>query len=186
VNRLLTDPAPSGPSTTARLPGREREVFQLRQLLDEARTGAGGVAYIEAGMGAGKSRLLAMAGTMAQAAGVTCLRATGRHGERQFDCGVIVQLLAEQPRCAATKDLLATSDPARRLFERLSLPSSSQGSDWFPVFHGLFGALRDFTLPGSSDLRTVAIVVDDLNATDEPSLRFLAYLAARHGPHRSV
>lgn len=179
MNRLLTDPAPSGPSTAARLPGREREVSQLRQLLDEARTGAGGVAYIEAGMGAGKSRLLATARAMAQAAGVTCLRATGRHGERQFDCGVIVQLLAEQPRCAATEDLMATSDPARRLLQRLSLPSSGQRSDWFPVFHGLFGALRDFTLHGSSDPHAVAIVVDDLNAADEPSLRFLAYIAAR-------
>ena len=130
-------------------------------------------------MGAGKSRLLATAGAMAEAAGVTCLRATGRHGERQFDCGVIVQLLAEQRRCPAAKDLLATSGPGRRLLERLSLPSSGQASDWFPVFHGLFSVLRNFTLPGSSNPHAVAIVVDDLNAADEPSLRFLAYLAAR-------
>jgi DNA-binding CsgD family transcriptional regulator len=148
--------------------------------LRRARHGAGELALIEAGAGTGKSRLLAIAARTAEDEGLRVLSATGRELEQAFPFGVAVQLF--EPSWLATgpdgvADLFrGPAAPARSLTRDIAVPPS----DWFPVIHGLFSLARHLAAPvdGIPD-GGLALLVDDVDRADAPSLRLLAYLAAR-------
>jgi hypothetical protein len=69
---------------------REAELSAIKQAIDAALRGAGGVLLVEGGAGIGKSALLAEA--RATADGMSVLAATGGELERDFPYGVVRQL----------------------------------------------------------------------------------------------
>ena len=99
-------PVPSS-SPVDTLVGRDRELAELRDCLEEAWSGQGRLALVEGPSGIGKSRLLSEAKRMAADRGVTTLNARGSQMEREFGFGAVRQLFepaladpARRPRCS--------------------------------------------------------------------------------------
>ena len=158
----------------------------LAQGLADARAGAGSVVVLEAPAGKGKSRLLRVAGDMARATGLQVLVARGSHLERDFPFGVAIQLF--EPRWVAT----APGDRARLLDGPARLagslldgealdPLRSPEDQGYPLIHGMFWLACNLAMPPGEDPGggPLVMLVDDAQCADQPSLRFLAYLAER-------
>jgi DNA-binding CsgD family transcriptional regulator len=166
---------------------RDLELSVLEHRIAAACDGAGSVVVIEAPAGKGKSRLLTIAGDMAREASMRVLGAHGSELERDFPFGVAIQLF--EPRwIAAGPDERAslTQGPARWAAELLSGitadPAELPDDQGYSVIHGLFWLACNLTAPGSpAHTGPLAMLVDDLQWADRPSLRFLAYLADRIG-----
>jgi hypothetical protein len=134
-----------------RLLEREPEVARLAAALADARGGGGrgAVVVVEGAAGLGKTTLLRAA--RASASGMTVLSASGSELEHEFAFGVVRQLFAR--RC---EDVL------------------SAGGDRFAVLHALY-----WLAAGLAEERPLLLCVDDAQWADDPSLRFLAFLARR-------
>ncbi len=162
---------------------RERELARLRAALTGAREGIGTVIFIESSAGTGRSRLLSAAAEAATEAGVPVLRASGRETERQFAFGVTLQLFEDHWLAAEGAELFhGPAERARRLLAgHLTEPGDEPAGRAFDVIHGLFWTVRNMTGAGAghAGTRAVALIVDDVNRADAPSLGFLAYLGAR-------
>jgi DNA-binding CsgD family transcriptional regulator len=133
---------------------RESELAVLGGVMDAARSGRGGVALIEGPAGIGKSRLLDAASAEAKAAGMEVLRATGRELEIEASFGVAAELFEPRPS-PLDPDALSSADS----------PTLLRALYWFAV-----------DLAGDTGL---AVLIDDVQWCDRPSLAFLAHLAAR-------
>ncbi|WP_182376344.1 LuxR family transcriptional regulator [Nocardioides sp. WS12] len=143
---------------------RERSLEALQAVLVAARAGTGRAALVTGAPGIGKTRLLGALMAEASAGGVVCLSATGHTMEQDYGFGVVRALFAQLPE--ALRDELvdeggrASADaPAGALF-------------------ALLDALLD-ALTRAAAQRPLLVVVDDLQWVDEPSLRFLHFLARR-------
>ncbi|MCX6401038.1 MAG: AAA family ATPase [Propionibacteriales bacterium] len=143
---------------------RERALEALRAVVVGASAGTGGAALVTGAPGIGKTRLLGALMTDAASAGIVCLSAAGHTMEQDYGFGVMRQLFAQLP--ADLRDGMvdeaggASADaPAGALFSLLS---------------ALFDALAK-----AAAQRPLVVVVDDLQWVDEPSLRFLHFLARR-------
>lgn len=188
----------SGPRTQTRRRGRaiglggvlverDAELAAIEERLAQVRNGRGGVVLIEAHAGMGKSRLLSVAGDLARETGMQVAGAQGTRLEQDFPFGLAIQLF--EPRWistdAAERERLIQG-PARWAGQLLagSAPATSgfPGDQGYAVIHGLFRLARNLakspTADGSSD-RPLVMLVDDAQWADQPSLRFLAYLAQR-------
>lgn len=114
------------------------------------------------------------------------LRAAASDSERMFPFGVAIQLF-EQPWTVADvsrrRELSeGAAAPATALLEgRLSEQLPAAGDHGYPLIRGLYGLARKLSVASADQpsARPLAILVDDLHWSDRPSLRFLAYLAAR-------
>ncbi|HZU40786.1 MAG TPA: AAA family ATPase, partial [Solirubrobacteraceae bacterium] len=163
---------------------RGEEVAGIQAALDEARAGEGGVVLIEGPAGAGKSRLLSVAGDMARRAGLRVLGARATELERDFSFGVATQLF-EPFWLAADEDLRARllAGPARPALELLEGDSlgawAALSGDAYPFIRGLASLLRNIVREGAEGAGAVVMLVDDVHWADRPSLRFLAFLATR-------
>ncbi len=137
---------------------RDRELAAVRQCLRDARVGDGGVVFLEAPGGGGKSRLLEAAGEIALEERMGVRPAPGVELEREF------------PFALAT-----------RLLKPLSFAPEEREGPQYAVIHDLFQALKELAGPRSADqeLRGLALLIDDVHWADPPSLRLLAYLAER-------
>ncbi|HEY5429403.1 MAG TPA: AAA family ATPase, partial [Solirubrobacteraceae bacterium] len=166
---------------------REAELTVLRQALTAARGGAGGVVVVHGTGGSGKSRLLEAAGEMARDADMRVLIAQGRAVERGFPFGVAIQLF--EPHWPETQD---ATTPAglldrralwadRLLSNRTDGIRPLPGDDWFNVIRDLLWLAGHLAAASGGDGPEpgLALLVDDLQRADGPSLRFLAYLATR-------
>jgi DNA-binding CsgD family transcriptional regulator len=155
--------------TDAGLLERERELAALDRLIGDAQDGRGAVVLIEGPAGIGKSRLLAAARERAR--GMTVLAARCSELEREFSFGAVRQLFEPPAHDERRERLLAgAAAPADGV---LGAPEGdAEGT--FAVLHGLYWA----TLNLAED-QPVLIAIDDLQWSDRPSLRFVAYLAAR-------
>jgi DNA-binding CsgD family transcriptional regulator len=159
---------------------RERETAALDALLDGAADGRPGLALIEGPAGAGKSRLLEAAAERAERRGVRLLRARGVELERAFSFGVARQLV--EPLLAGADD----DERARLLAGPAGLAGSLLAGDAAAASiafgsdhrHALAHGLRSL-LANAARARPLAVLVDDAHWADEPSLAFLAALAAR-------
>ena len=132
---------------------------------------------IEGAPGIGKSSLLGEAAELADARGMTVLRARGGVMEHEFALGVVIGLLAPsiEPLAARERDLAfaGAAGLARPLFEEV--PDRAAADDrLFARFHGLHWLCARL-----AEARPLALLVDDAHWADEQSLRFLAYLEAR-------
>ncbi|HEY1273906.1 MAG TPA: AAA family ATPase [Thermoleophilaceae bacterium] len=161
---------------------RDEEISRLRDVMARAREGRGGVVAIEGPAGIGKTRLLDEAVPIAEAAGLSVLRARASELEREFGYGVVRQLFepeiarAEPERRAALLDGAAElAAPALGLRAPVGEPGG--GADLrYAVLHGLYWLTANLATEGP-----LLLAVDDLQWSDEPSLRYLAYLARRLG-----
>ncbi|MDW5593878.1 AAA family ATPase, partial [Conexibacter stalactiti] len=160
---------------------RERELAALDALLDAAATAAErGLALVEGPAGAGKSRLLEAARAAARRRGLRVLSAHAVELERAFPFGVARQLV---------EPLLAGADAqerARLLAGPAGLAASLLEGDADAAAiafgddhrHALAHGLR-WLLANAGQPRPCIALVDDAHWADEPSLAFLAALAAR-------
>ena len=156
-------------SATDALLERESESARLASLMAGARSGRGGVAVIEGPAGIGKTTLVRHA--IALAGELTVLHASGSELEHEFGFGVVRQLL-ERAADGRLEGAAALAAPA------LGLPApdvpDSPADARFAALHGLYWLVANLAAE-----RPVLLAVDDAQWCDEPSLRFLAYLARR-------
>ncbi len=159
---------------------RERELAAVDDLLER-----GGVVLIEGRAGIGKTALLEAACRRAAGAGRQVLRARGSELEAGFAFGVVRQLF--ERRLASVDDddrdaLLAGSAGAVRALLLGELIEMSAFDTSFAMLHGLYWLTINL-----ADRGPLLIVVDDAHWADEPSLRWLAYVAPRlEGPAVAV
>ena len=152
---------------------RERELAAVEVLLEHR----GGMLLVEGRAGIGKTSLVEVACSRADELGHEVVRARGSELEAGFAFGVVRQLFERRLAGAGEGEreaLLAGPAAAVRplLSGEFALPSAGDTS--FAVLHGLYWLVVNLaaSLP-------LLIAVDDAHWADEPSLRWLAYLAPR-------
>jgi DNA-binding CsgD family transcriptional regulator len=156
---------------------REAEVTALAGLLDATRDGDGRLVVIEGNAGIGKTRLLSEAREVARRAGFEVLSARGGELEGEFAFGIVRQLFEATLAFAAPDDRAELLGGAAELSASLfasSPDSGDAGESSFAKLHGLYWLAANFALRNPT-----LLVVDDLHWADEPSLRWLVYLAHR-------
>jgi DNA-binding CsgD family transcriptional regulator len=152
---------------------RERDLVAVEELLEQG----GGVLQIEGRAGIGKTSLVEAACTRAGELGHEVVRARGSELESGFAFGVVRQLFERRFAAAGERERAALlAGPAAAVGPLLSGEVSAQpaGDSSFAVVHGLYWLVVNLTAS-----RPVLIAVDDAHWADEPSLRWLAYLAPR-------
>jgi DNA-binding CsgD family transcriptional regulator/tetratricopeptide (TPR) repeat protein len=158
---------------------RDAEVVALGRMLDAARHGDGQLVTVEGSAGIGKTRLLSEARAGARAARIDVLIARPGELEGDFAFGVVRQLfepaLANSAPDVRAELLAGAAQLAAPLFGSAPTSASSvEGESSFAKLHGLYWLAANFALRNPT-----LLVVDDLHWADEPSLRWLAYLARR-------
>jgi DNA-binding NarL/FixJ family response regulator len=153
------------------------------ELAAAARPGHGSVVVITGSLGTGRSALLNLAAGIAAAGGLRVRRTAGARLERNFGLCLAQELLcpllpgtqAEHDRGAA-RDLLARS--------ALSSSSALLSGEETPGEHRMALDSVALAIEAAARHRPLALLVDDLQWCDEPSLRVLARLAllARAAP----
>lgn len=165
---------------------RRGETAALGQALRSARARNGGLVVVEGAAGLGKSRLLAAAAHSARASGMSVVSARGNELERDFPFGVALQLYEPVLAAADTEGrarlLSGAAGLAAPLFEATGAGHGLPGEGAsYSLVHGLYWIAGNMCVPADPDapLRPLAVVVDDVQWVDTPSLRFLSYLAQR-------
>jgi DNA-binding CsgD family transcriptional regulator/predicted negative regulator of RcsB-dependent stress response len=162
-------PAP----TSARLLNRDRELGEILECLDAARSGAGSALVVEGPGGIGKTELLLAAGREARQRGMCVLSARGAELEREFAFGVVRQLFEGRVHGPGGAELMdgaaALCAPVFELTER-----GEEDERSFAVLHGLY-----WLCASVAEQAPLLVLVDDAHWSDPPSLAFLAYLARR-------
>jgi DNA-binding CsgD family transcriptional regulator len=152
---------------------RERELAAVELLL-ECR---GGVLVVEGRAGIGKTSLVEVACSRAGELGHGVVRARGSELEAGFAFGVVRQLFERRLASAEAGEreaLLAGPAAAVRPLLSGELAGQPAGDSSFAVLHGLYWLVANLTAR-----RPLLIAVDDAHWADEPSLRWLAYVAPR-------
>ena len=166
-------------ATSTLLLERDAEMAALERMLDAARAGDGQLITVEGSAGIGKTRLLSEARARARAAKIDVLFARAGELEGEYAFGVVRQLfepaLANSAPDVRAELLAGAAELAAPLFSAAPASTSSEGSESsFAKLHGLYWLAANFALRNPT-----LLVVDDLHWTDEPSLRWLVYLARR-------
>ncbi|MFE3001615.1 ATP-binding protein [Nocardia sp. NPDC059246] len=157
---------------------RQTELAKISEVFDEAASGRGRVAVLEAPSGAGKTALVREARARAVDSGMRVLDATGSELEVEYPFGIALNLIESwlaHARAADREQL--TIGQARLAAPLLTGVDSSQFThegDEFAIIHGLYWCIVNLC-----EMGPVAILVDDVHLADDPSLRFLNYLTAR-------
>lgn len=159
---------------------RERELLALDGALEATSRGAGSVTLIEGAPGLGKSALLAEVAARAHEREMTVLRARALTTESEYGFSVVLALFervltgASEPERARLFD--GAAGLARPLLDerRTDVRGEEPAAGLFPRVHGLYWLAVNLAARGPA-----LVCVDDLHWSDEPSLRFLLYLAAR-------
>jgi predicted ATPase len=150
---------------------RERELAEVEGLLQRR----GEVLLVEGAAGAGKTSLLRAACGRADALGYDVVDARGSELEAGFAFGVVRQLFERRVAAAQDPDALLDGPAVAARPLRLGQPPEASDHDTsFAVLHGLYWLAANLAAR-----RPLLIAVDDAHWADEPSLRWLAYLAAR-------
>jgi DNA-binding CsgD family transcriptional regulator len=132
---------------------------------------------LKGGAGIGKTSLLDAACAEAANTGCDALRARGSELETAFAFGVVRQLferrLAEAD-ASERQELLAGPAAATCPLLLGELSDAATGDTSFVLLHGLYWLAVNL-----ASIRPLVIVVDDVHWADQPSRRWLAYLAPR-------
>lgn len=162
---------------------RDRELVALEQCLWEARAGFGSVVFIEAQAGGGKSRLLGVAADLAREERMRILTAAGAELEREFPFGLARTLFEPAALEVEEADELLNRPLAlaASMLDEAYEGTTDADPRHYSVIHGLYQATQNLVdlRSGDEEGEGLAILVDDLQWADRPSLRFLAYLAER-------
>jgi hypothetical protein len=145
--------------------------------IEEALRVGGGVLVVEGGAGIGKTAVLDAAYQRADELGWQILRARGSELEAGFAFGVARQLferrLADLDEGERGELLAGPAASAWQLLFGQSHELSAEDTS-FSVLHGLYWLAVNLAAS-----RPLLIAIDDAHWADGPSLRWLAYLAAR-------
>jgi len=156
-----------------RLREREHELAAVEVLLERR----GRVLLVEGRSGIGKTSLVEAACARADEHGHQVMRARGSELESGFAFGVVRQLFERRLAGAGRGEREALlAGPAAAVRPLLSGEPAAQpaGDTSFAVLHGLYWLVVNLAAS-----RPLLIAVDDAHWADEPSLRWLAYLAPR-------
>ncbi len=160
---------------------RGRELATIAGVLDRAVAGSGGALLIQGEAGVGKTRLISEARVAAESRGMLCLQARAAELERPFAFGVVRQLLEPElrdPEASARTLTGAAAVVGPLLGDRrsdASLPPQDLDS---ALLHGIYWALVHI-----SEHQPTALLIDDLQWADQPSIRALEYVSGRAGEH---
>jgi DNA-binding CsgD family transcriptional regulator len=156
---------------------RDSEIALIGDALERARAGQGSLVVLDGSPGIGKSRLLEATRAIAEEEGMDVLAASGRELETEFGFGVALQLF--ESRLAR-----AEPDERERLLAggaRLAAPLLAEvprdpppEGQAFSLLHGLYWLSANL-----AETRPLVMLIDDAHRADDPSLRFLLYLAQR-------
>jgi DNA-binding CsgD family transcriptional regulator len=152
---------------------RECDLAAVEELLEHR----GGVLLIEGRAGIGKTSLVEVARSRADELGHEVVRAKGSELESGFAFGLVRQLFERRLAAAGEGERAALlAGPAAAVRPLLAGEVSAQpaGDSSFAVLHGLYWLVVNLAAS-----RPLLIAVDDAQWADEPSLRWLAYLAPR-------
>ena len=152
---------------------RESELAAIDELLARG----GGSLVVEGRAGIGKTSLVDVACRRARELGLEVLRARGSELEADFAFGVVLQLFDRRLAAAAADEreslLAGSAAPVRPLLFGQAVEAAASDTS-FAVLHGLYWLVANLAAR-----RPLLIAVDDAHLVDEPSLRWLAYLASR-------
>lgn len=158
---------------------RELETAHLQRAMDHSWHGVGRLVMIEGSAGIGKTSLVGTARELARAGGMNVRAARGAELEQSFAFGVVRQLF--EPLLAAANDaqrgtwLAGAAGLAAPLFDaRASAFDAQPGDSLYSLLHGLYWLSCNLAAE-----RPLALLVDDAQWADEPSLAFLGFLARR-------
>lgn len=162
-----------------RLLERGEELALLRGSVRSARGGSGRALAIEGAAGIGKTALLRSTRESAEKAGLRVLVAQAREIERDLAWGLVRELFEPALRRESPRGRAALLEGAAGLAERAlgkGDPGEAAGNDdaTGAALHGLYWLTVNL-----SERSPVLVAVDDVHWADVPSLRWLAYLAAR-------
>ena len=151
---------------------RERELAAIDALLEGGRA----LLMLEGASGIGKTALVDAACLRAEERGFEILRARGSELEADFAFGVVLQLFERRLADAGVDEREALLEGPAAAVRRVLLgdPGEAAVDRSFAVLHGLYWLAVNLAAR-----RPLLLAVDDAHWVDEPSLRWLAYLAPR-------
>jgi DNA-binding CsgD family transcriptional regulator len=152
---------------------RDQELAALERLLADARSGNGSALLVEGSAGIGKTSLLAAARRRASESEMRVLHGRGTELEREYPLGVARQCLEPAIRPDADRERLLQGAARLAGPVLLDVPEMLEATP-IGILHGLYWLVANL-----ADEAPVLLVVDDAHWADEPSLRFLAYVARR-------
>jgi DNA-binding NarL/FixJ family response regulator len=157
----------------SRLVDRDAELRALTRQVAAVRAGAGRVIVVDGPAGIGKSSLLAVAASRAEADGVAVLRARAGPLEQDAGWGVARQLF-EPLRSSETWGKLAVGAAAlaMRALDPATAEPATAGDAMYSAARGLVWLAANLAACGPT-----LLIVDDVHWADAPSLRWLAQLA---------
>jgi predicted ATPase len=166
---------------------RESEVTALGAAFGAAASGTSQLVLVEGPAGIGKSRLLTVARLLAAERNLPVLAAFGLELEREVPFGVARQLFVPSllrasgaERASLLAGPAALAEPLLDGFDADARVGEGQAGALVEGLHWLAVNLAQAHADASSPAR-LAIIVDDAQWADRPSLRFLAHMAGRTG-----
>jgi DNA-binding CsgD family transcriptional regulator len=165
-------PAPDDPLE------RSAELAALDEAIAAASASEGRLVLLEGAGGIGKTLLLGMGMSRAQAQGLAVLRARGGELERQFPFGVALQLFEPYLSSASPRErsrvLAGAAAHAAPLLSGGVAGHESAGAPEFPLLHALHWVAANI-----AERQPLLIAVDDAHSADDASLRALMHTAQR-------
>jgi DNA-binding CsgD family transcriptional regulator len=154
---------------------RDAELAEMERLSEQACAGEGALLVVEGPAGAGKTRLVEAVAKLGRVRGMRVLEASASELERELGFGVVRALFEgalAQASAARRRSLL--SGAAGTATPVLWPAVGSTPAEPAAALHGLFWLVSNL-----AEYEGLMLIVDDAHWADQPSLRFLAYLARR-------
>jgi predicted ATPase len=168
----------SGAAPAAGLLEREAQRAHFARRAEAARAGAGSVLVLEGPAGIGKTALLRDLVREARGLGMPVVTARGGELERDHAFGAALQWVEGALRGLDGEERAAALAGAAALVGELveggSAPPAPAAGTGFPLMHGLYWLAANL-----AERRPMLLALDDAHWADEPTLRFVAFLARR-------
>lgn len=155
---------------------REPHLERFDRLISAADSGEGGAVIVEGRPGVGKSALLDLAATRAERTGMLVLRARGLELEQDLPFGGAMRLFEPVAKRASAQQewpFVGAAAAAWSLFD-WSGARPWQREEMATLVYGLYWLSSNL-----AEQEPIALIIDDAQWADTPSLRFLLYLAHR-------